>query len=250
MNIILFEKDEISTQTIVLNDRRAKHLVKILKVSVGDRLRVGIINSVKGEACVLRCSSGYPFEVELELQWFEEVEKKPPIDLIVALPRPIMLRRIFSQAAALGVGSLQIIHAGRVEKSFWNATLLQEEESRSHLVQGLEQAVATRLPKVGLHRGFKSFIENWLNSNVDNYGLKVLAHPCRINIPVNSQVGLNTRILAAVGPEGGWLDYEVQRFTEYGFSSISMGDRILKVDTAVVALHSRLSLLLEQQHLP
>ncbi|MDD3815065.1 MAG: 16S rRNA (uracil(1498)-N(3))-methyltransferase [Desulfocapsaceae bacterium] len=241
MNIILLEKQEVHGDRVLLTDRRAKHLIKVLQVKSGDSVRVGIIDGPKGRGKVVELLGKYPFQVELAVEFAEEMAEKPPIDLLLALPRPIMLRRIFSQAAALGVGTIFITNAQRVEKSFWSATLLNEEEYRPHLLQGLEQAVDTRLPEISIYERFKPFVEDVLPDRVKEYSHLLIAHPgstATLKSVMRERPG---RILLAVGPEGGWIDYEIDRFAECGFKSFSMGERILKVDTAVVALHARLS---------
>ncbi len=241
MNIILVDKLEIQGGRVLLVDRRAKHLIKVLQVQAGDTVRVGIIDGPKGRGKVAALCAKYPFQVELEVQFAEEMAEKPPVDLLLALPRPIMLKRIFSQAAALGVGTIFITHAQRVEKSFWSATLLNEEEYRPHLLQGLEQAVDTRVPEVSVHERFKSLVEDVLPEKIKEYSHLLIAHPgspATLKTLIPERPG---RILLAVGPEGGWIDSEINRFVECGFKSFSIGERILKVDTAVVALHGRLS---------
>ena len=241
MNIILLEKQEVQGTRVLLTDRRARHLIKVLQVQAGDMVRIGIIDGPKGRGRIAALCGKYPFQVELEVEFAEEMAGKPPIDLLLALPRPIMLRRIFSQAAALGVGTIFITNAQRVEKSFWSATLLNEEEYRSHLLQGLEQAVDTRVPEVSVHERFKPFIEDVLPGRMKGYSHLLIAHPGSASTLKSVMVKRPDRILLAVGPEGGWIDYEIDRFAECGFKSFSMGERILKVDTAVVALHGRLS---------
>lgn len=241
MNIILLEQQEILDARVLLTDRRAKHLIKVLQVQAGDAVRVGIIDGPKGSGKVVTLCARFPFAVELEVCFGEEMVEKPPIDLLLALPRPIMLKRIFSQAAALGVGTIYITNAQRVEKSFWNATLLNEEEYRPHLLQGLEQAVDTRVPEVCVFERFKPFVEDVLPEKIQGYTHLLIAHP---HTSATLQAVIRERperILLAVGPEGGWIDYEIDRFAESGFVPFSMGERILKVDTAVVALHGRLS---------
>jgi len=241
MNIILIEKQEIQGARVLLADRRAKHLIKVLQVQPGDTVRIGIIDGPKGRGKVVALAVRSPFQVELEVKFAADMPEKPPVDLLLALPRPIMLRRIFSQAAALGVGTIFIINAQRVEKSFWSATLLNEEEYRPHLLQGLEQAVDTRVPEVSVYERFKPFIEDVLPGRMEGYSHLLIAHP---NSPGTLKTVITEkpgRILLAVGPEGGWIDYEIDKFTECGFAAFSMGERILKVDTAVVALHGRLS---------
>jgi RsmE family RNA methyltransferase len=241
MNIILIEKQEIQGARVLLVDRRAKHLVKVLQVQPGDTVRIGIIDGPKGCGKVMALAVRFPFQVELEVEFAADMPEKPAIDLLLALPRPIMLRRIFSQAAALGVGTIFIINAQRVEKSFWSATLLQEEEYRLHLLQGLEQAVDTRVPEVFVYDRFKPFVEDVLPGRIKGYSHLLIAHPNSPNTLKTVMMERPERVLLAVGPEGGWIDYEIDRFAECGFTAFSMGERILKVDTAVVALHGRLS---------
>jgi RsmE family RNA methyltransferase len=241
MNIILIERQEIKGGEVLLDGRRAEHLIKVLKAEPGDTVRIGVIDGPKGVGTVVAFGAKYPFWVELQVALAEGVTERPPIDLLLALPRPIMLKRIFSQAAALGVGAIFITNAQRVEKSFWNATLLDPSEYRSHLLQGLEQAVDTRVPDVYIYERFKPFVEDVLPRKRGEYSHLLIAHPGSSATLKSVITTRPERILLAIGPEGGWIDYEIERFAACGFSPFSLGERILKVDTAVVAIHGRLS---------
>jgi 16S rRNA (uracil1498-N3)-methyltransferase len=245
VNIILVAETEVTDNRVVLTDQRATHIVRILQSRQGDTVRVGMVNGRKGKGTVLELTSGKSPTVVLFLDLCEEISSFPVIDLLLALPRPIMLRRIFSQAAALGFGSITLINANRVEKSFWEAGLLHEDSYRPHLLHGLEQAVDTRLPEVRFFRRFKPFVEDILPAMMPGYSHCLLAHPQGEKSLKDVLIGAPGRILLAVGPEGGWVDYEVGRFLEQGFSAFTMGERILKVDTAVISLHGRVSALLE-----
>ena len=245
MNIILADSDEITDKHIRLTDHRAEHIVKVLRLNVGDMIIFGIINGGKGQAQVITINKKFPFSVELNIEITESQAEVPLIDLVLALPRPIMLKRVLSQVTALGVGTIHLVHANRVEKSFWKASLIAEKDFRPYLLHGLEQAVDTRLPEMCLHRRFKPFIEDYFPTIRDRYGTHILADPggeSSLQQEIDNESG---RVLLAVGPEGGWVDYEVQKFREQGFIDCSIGERILKVDTAVIALHSRIALLLE-----
>lgn len=245
MNIILVALEEIIDDRVVLADHRAQHIVKVLRSHPGDTVRVGVLNGRKGTGRILDLRDRRPYRVELSLDLHEEMTPRPIIDLLLALPRPIMLKRIFSQAAALGFGSITLINANRVEKSFWEACLLSEGSYRDHLIHGLEQAVDTRLPEVFSYNRFKPFVEDILPGMMREYSHCLLAHPAGNRTLKEILTGTPGRILLAVGPEGGWVDYEVERFLEQGFSAFTMGKRILKVDTAVISLHGRISALLE-----
>lgn len=245
MNILLAEQKEIVNRRITLTDHRATHIIKVLRAGVGDTVRIGVIDGQRGAAVIEAMRVQHPRSVVLKVDLHEMVHAPPRIDLILALARPIMMRRILSQATTLGVGRFFVIHANRVEKSFWEASLLEEERYREQLRQGLEQAIDTRMPKVSLYRRFKPFVEDFLPTIAGDYSHRLVAHPGGTHTLQEGLAGEHDRILLAVGPEGGWVDYEVQKFTEAGFASCTLGERILKVDTAVVALHARISQIME-----
>jgi len=246
MNIILAEQEELADSNVTLHDHRAEHIVKVLRAKVGDTVRFGVVGGQKGRAIIEQMQKKYPRSVRLRVELDEPMNPLPKIDLVLALARPIMMRRILSQATALGVGTFHCIHANRVEKSFWEASLLEQESYYEHLLQGLEQAVDTRVPEVFFHRRFKPFVEDFLPGIVTGYSHCLVAHPAGSSTLGGAMATtLPERILLAIGPEGGWVDYEVEKFVEAGFTSCSMGDRILKVDTAVVALHARISQIIE-----
>lgn len=226
----------------VIEDHRAKHIVKILKSDVGDVLKVGLLQGNMGKAKILDIKKKYPFYVTLQCSFDSPPPQKTPIDLIVALPRPIMLRRILSQATALGVKNIHLINANRVEKSFWEATLIKDEEYIDHLYTGLEQAVDTILPEIQFHKRFKVFIEDFLPTIANEYSTCLYAHPTSSNgLKSALEKGKKEdKILLAIGPEGGWVDFEDQKFKEAGFLGFTIGERILKVDSAVVNIHGRI----------
>jgi RsmE family RNA methyltransferase len=243
MNIILADAAEVVDRQLMLTDYRAEHIVKVLRSEIGDRLRVGLINGLRGYGTILAQRKKFPFSVVLDLDLSDPPGDLPPLDLILALPRPIMLKRVLSQVTALGVGTIHLINANRVEKSFWESGVLQPQEYRPHLQHGLEQAIDTRMPEIRLHAKFKPFIEDFCPSLVGAYRYLLLADPAGDH-PLVNVIGEKTgRILLAVGPEGGWVDYEVQKFREQGFLCCTIGERILKVDTAIIALHATITAL-------
>ncbi len=242
MNIILLEPDEMEGKTAVLRDDRARHIVKVLRLIPGDTVKVGMINGKLGSGIIKQLSSSQPYSATLDVRLEHDPPHAPPVDILLALPRPIMFRRILSQLATLGIGHLYVVNANRVEKSFWNGSITNEESCRKYFLDGLAQAMDTRLPGISFHRGFKPFMEEFAQLAAA-YKLLLLAHPdCRDTIVEVFKPGRG-RILLAIGPEGGWVDYEVKRMIEAGFSMFSIGVRILKVETAVTALHSMVSLM-------
>jgi RsmE family RNA methyltransferase len=183
--------------------------------------------------------------VELEVNLAKTPPEEPLIELILALPRPIMLQRILKQATVLGVRRFHLIRSNRVQKSFFQTNLLQPEKLMEILVQGLEQTVDTRLPEVLVHHRFMPFVKDIVPT---------LKSPCRLLADPNERLTLPELYSAgkisgsfslAIGPEGGWSQHEVRQFAQAGFHCFAMGNRILHVDTAVVALLSQIRLLHE-----
>ncbi len=242
MNIVLFEKHELSHNRLVLSGRRQKHIQTILKLAVGDFLRVGMVNGKLGKGKIMAI---HDRTLELEVLLDQEPVLSRQVDLILALPRPIMLQRIIKQATVLGVGHIHLIRSAKVEKSFFHSPVLQPEKIESLLFEGLEQAMDTQLPEVTIYHRFKPFVEDVLPSLP---GKGCIAHPgvkATLSEVFAPQEGKTTRLLLAVGPEGGWNDYEYNCFIRQGFTGFSMGNSILHVDTAVVVLLGQIQLLQE-----
>ncbi|MBM9537951.1 16S rRNA (uracil(1498)-N(3))-methyltransferase [Desulfobulbus alkaliphilus] len=239
MNLLLFDPLELTGDETILTGRRAEHLIRVLRVEPGDWVRVGVINGQLGSGRVLAVEGA---SVRLAVVLDREPGCDLDVDLILALPRPIMLQRILKQATVLGVRRFHLIRSRRVEKSFFQTPLLAADKMRAILVDGMEQAMDTRMPEVSIHPRFKPFVEDVL-PGLDGHGL--IAHPQADGTLADVAVaGLpGQRLLLAVGPEGGWSDYELQCFAERGFLTFTMGRRILHVDTAVVSVLAQLQLL-------
>lgn len=246
MNIILFSPDELKLPTLTVEDYRARHIIKIIKAQPGDMLTTGEINGPKGTSRIQHIDANSVTFSDISHTHFSP---RPQVDLVMALPRPIMLKRVLAQVATFGIDHLFLINSNRVEKSFFSSSKLSQENMHSRLMAGLEQGSATHLPTVSIHKRFRPFIEDELPNHLKNYTHCGLAHPggrARIQdiIPLGSKNNRNdSKILLIIGPEGGWVEYEVAQFTACGARRFSMGERILRVDSVVPALLSQLALL-------
>ena len=242
MNLLLLESHEImADNTVILKYRSSEHIIRILACKPGDTVRVGVINGPVGTGEIVSIKNT---EVELRFTPEGPPSEQPPLDLILGLVRPIMLKKILAQAASLGVGRIFLINANRVEKSFFSASLLKNERYRSYLIEGLEQAKVTYLPQVSIHQRFRPFVEDFVPTIAKSYSRMLVAHP-EAGEALKQVTGteISGRTLLAVGPEGGWVDFEIEKFLGQSFVPVSLGDRVLRTDTAVVALLSQLMVL-------
>ncbi len=234
MNLLLFTAaDRLGDGRIRIADHRLQHLVQVLGAGVGDQLRVGELGGLSGTGTLLQINSA---EAVLAAELDTTPPPKLPLRLVLALPRPKMLRRILRSAAELGVAELHLIHALRVEKSYWQTPALQPETLRGYLLQGLEQSRDTVLPTLQCHRRFKPFVEDVL-PGLAGGRRALLAHPG--DYPPCPR-GLQQDTLLVIGPEGGFIPYEVGKLQAAGCQAVSLGPRILRVENALSVLLGRL----------
>jgi RsmE family RNA methyltransferase len=234
LNLILLERAEVNDSgAVTLRAGRADHLRNVLKVAPGHLVRVGILDGPRGTGTVGAIAND---AVELRCVFDATVPARPPVDLLLALPRPKVMRRLWAQLAALGVGQILLTNAERVERNYFDTHVLTEECYRPLLIEGLQQARDTRLPGVSIHRQFKVLIEDLLDS-LFPAGLRLAAEPAaKAAAGAVVRETAEERVLVAIGPEGGWNEFETALLHAHGFVSGGMGPRTLRSDTACVAL--------------
>ena len=237
MNTLLLASAELASAADgvvrLVDDRRVAHVRAVHRATVGATLRVGVVGGRLGTATVVGLD-----EAALELRVVLDREPPPPLPLllVLALPRPKVVRRVLQAVATLGVARLCLVAAWRVEKSYWESPLLDAAAVRHELVLGLEQAGDTRLPEVTLHRRFKPFVEDELPALAAGTHALV-AHP-HATAPCPRAVA--ERVTLAIGPEGGFTEYEIGALAAQGFAAVSLGPRVLRVEQAIPALVGRL----------
>lgn len=233
MNLLLLDPSQLADGVATLDERQREHVQRVLGKAVGDTVIVGALGGRVGQGEIVELSRA---QVRVRCSF----DRKPPapsrVTLVLALPRPPMLRRILGHVTAMGIKRIALIGANRVEKSFWDSHSLAPDAIAERLRLGLEQAGDTILPEVTLHRRFRPFVEDELPAFSD------AAHRSFADAqPVATAPPEHGSVLVAVGPEGGWVDFERDRWAEAGLSVFSLGPRPLRVETAVVAAVSRLS---------
>lgn len=234
MNLLLLEPaDFVAADRVLLRDRRFKHLQDVHRAEAGESLRVGLLGEAMGRGQLLRLTED---EAELEVAFDQPPPAKLPVTLLLALPRPKMLKRVLQTVASMGVPRLVLLNSYRVEKSFWQTPFLEPAAIREQLILGLEQARDTVLPEVVIEKRFKPFVEDRL-PQLTAGTLGLVGHPGDFPACPRAVAG---SVTLAIGPEGGWIPYEVEKFGQAGLQPVQLGERILRVENAVSALLARL----------
>ena len=233
MNLVLvFDEDFAGESRVVLRGRRADHIREVHRAAIGDELVVGVAGGRVGRGRVVRLGEEVEMEVTLDR------DPPPPLDitLVLALPRPKVLNRVVAAITSLGIKRLFLINAWRVEKSYWKSPRLSEENLRVQAVIGLEQARDTMLPRIETRRLFRPFVEDELPSIIAGT-TALVAHP----YATEECPRMIAPVTLAIGPEGGFIAKEIDSLEKIGFKRVRIGERILRVETAIATMIGRLA---------
>jgi len=235
MNRILVEKNEVRPDgTCVLSGARAAHINGVLHAAPGRSVRIGVIDGPRGAGTVTVAG---PDEVTLACEFEDAIPPVPRVTLLLAMPRPKVMKRLWAPLASLGVGRILIANAEKVERNYFDTHWLDPASYRPLLVEGLQQAGLTRLPAVSVHMRLRPFIED----GTGGWPVKLAADPSAPDRLAAVSIPPAAAVLIAVGPEGGWTPFETGLFAANGFRGISLSASTLRSDVACIALLSVLN---------
>jgi 16S rRNA (uracil1498-N3)-methyltransferase len=246
--VLLHPEDFFAPGQARLSHRRFEHVRNVHRAVLGTELNVGLLGDKMGKGRVIRMD-----ESSLDLEVFLDQAPPPklPLTLVLALPRPKVLNRVLASATSLGIGHIVLLNAWRVEKSYWKSPRMVETNLREQMILGLEQAKDTTLPKLELARFFRSFAEEAL-PGISHESRKLVAHPnasyssasyssaSYSSALSSSSSSPQERTTLAIGPEGGWIETELEAFQRVDFEIVDLGPRILRVETVLPVLIGRL----------
>lgn len=239
MNICLFKSEEINAPLSV-KDERGEHIIKILHKKEGDSFAAGVINGSAGKAVISKIENS-----QIYFDFIPESEGKPlyPLKMIIGFPRPIQLKRLLRDIAALGVSEVHLTGTELGEKSYMQSNLVEHGTAYQMLIDGTVQAAGTHVPELFLHKTLRECI--------DSPGLKTgnELKLCLDNInPTGSIMGVlgsqknkPETVIAAIGSERGWTENERRLLEEAGYLRTGMGPRVMRTETAATVSASVIS---------
>ena len=236
MNCLLLPKNAQA----IHDPKQIVHIKEVLKSGVGDSLTIGEIGGNIGQATITQ------IEPDKVLLGDIVLDKQPPakldVTVVLALPRPKVLRRLIMDMTSLGVDKIIIINSYRTQKSYWQSPLLERIDE--FVFEGLQQAIDTVPPVIEFKKRFKPFVEDEFSDlllGAHGQSKAVVAHPYAsqswksyLDDEVNE--GKTMPKVLCIGAEGGWIDYEVGLLCKHGCTSVSLGERILRTEAVVNVL--------------
>lgn len=233
MNLILFETSELE-RPLPRADRRAEHMLRVLRLAVGASCNVARVNGPRGKATLVALDEA---ALTLRFDWSAAAGAGPgetvqePVTLVVGLPRPQTARDILRDATTLGVAAIHFVRTDKAEASYAQSSLWSSGEWRRHVLAGAEQAFDARLPEIRHGHSLKEVLaalpRNATRLALDNY--ESPATLGEIALPAERPLVL------ALGAERGWSAAEREQFRAGGFAFAHLGPRVLRTETAVVA---------------
>lgn len=227
LNLVLFSPDE-AARPLPREDRRAEHILRVLRRQPGDNFDAGLANGPLGKATLVRIA---PKELHLTFAWGDKPPAPPPLTLLVGLPRPQTARDILRDATTLGATALCFTATERSEPSYARSKLWTTGEWRQHVLAGAEQSFSTFVPEVEsgdtLAEVLAALPASGTRLALDNY--EASQRLADANLPANQPVVL------ALGPERGWTACDREMLREHRFAFVHLGRRVLRTETAVVA---------------
>ena len=227
VNLILFESSELG-RPLPHRDRRATHILDVLRRQPGEAFDAGLINGPRGKATLTAVSDE---GLTLDFSWTEPPRPPEPVTLIIGLPRPQTARDVLRDATTLGVATIEFVRTEKSDPGYGQSTLWASGEWRRQLIAGAAQAFDTRIPDVTFTDNLSDAVARLPSPSV-RIALDVYEAQ---NLLGESSFSREAHCVLAIGGERGWsaADREVLRAQQFTFAHL--GTRVLRTETATVA---------------
>jgi 16S rRNA (uracil1498-N3)-methyltransferase len=217
--------DEVSGNQAALTGEHADHLIRVLRARVGQEFDIATGATVRSGRIV----TIEPGRVEFELG--EEVPAAPAanITLVLSIFKFDRMEWAIEKCTELGVARIIPLIARRTDPHLASAAAKRAERWRKIALQAAEQSRRAIPPQIDAPFKLKQALSLTADSRV------VLAETEQETL-LRDVITANSReLLLAIGPEGGWAEDELQEFQAAGWTSASLGQTILRAETAAIA---------------
>ncbi len=230
-----------NTGSVSLPPEESHHALRVRREAVGG---VCIAFDGRGNEAICRIIevTNRHVAIAIESHHFKPNELPGHIVLAVAMPKGDRQKAVIEKAVELGVHEIVPLICQR-SVSLPNASA--SEKWMRTVIEACKQCERNRLMEIGQPRTFESMIhvDHSAQSDPSSKSLRMFAHPhaseAKASQPSTSLfdrvVITYSKILIAIGPEGGFTNDEVQLAIDADWRQLDLGPRILRVETAVCA---------------
>ena len=239
------EEKQVNGENAYISGSDVNHTVNVLRMKIGEELLI----SVKGDWDYL-CKIEEIENDRVNLKVLESMEQRElpiKLTLLQGIPKSDKLEMIIQKAIELGVSNIIPVKTNRVVVKI-DEKKTQAKVNRWNAIaeSAAKQSKRSIIPKVLKPQTIDNALEI-----VKDYGVKLLPYENADGIKKTKDI-LNSldsknNIAVFIGPEGGFEEAEVKKSTDSGFEVITLGKRILRTETAGLALLSNIMIRLEEE---
>jgi 16S rRNA (uracil1498-N3)-methyltransferase len=217
--------DQVSGNHAVLLGDHAEHLARVLRARIGQEFDISTGDDVRRG----RITSISPERVEFEIGDAIHLHSFPRIVLVLSIFKFDRMEWAIEKCTELGASRIVPVIARRTEAHLATAAVKRVERWRRIARQAAEQSRQASSPEVAAPAKLKDAIA------LDGGARIVLSeseNQATLKQALQPQIG---DVVLACGPEGGWTDAELEMFRNTGWTSASLGNTILRAETAAIA---------------
>lgn len=221
----LFYAPKIRENVFYLDEIDSKHCIQVLRHRVGDTLTLA---DGEGTFYEVSISDPHPKRCSFTLirHWQDETIPTAKLHIAIAPPKNIArLEWFLEKATEIGITEITPLITTRTERSEVKTDRLQKI-----LVAAMKQTLKAKLPLLNAPVKFAPFIKKYAHST--EYPIRCIPHIEPNNLLLRQIYQKNQNALVLIGPEGDFTNDEVQSALNAGFTPVSLGKSILRVETA------------------
>jgi len=229
----LVSPELLASPSFAIEGELYRHMIKVLRLNVGDRVRLFDGSGHEGTAVILRIGPR-ELTVTLESPPTAHLAQTPAITLIQGLPKGEKGDLIVQKATELGVSTIVVFPAQRsVVKIAADQRAQRQARWQKIADEAARQSRRSSVPAVVLADSLPSVLERSVDA------LKLLLwegeEQRRLKETLTAPLA-PASIAILVGPEGGIAESEAELAVNHGFTAVSLGPRILRTETAGLAM--------------
>jgi 16S rRNA (uracil1498-N3)-methyltransferase len=229
-----FSTQPITGKSVTLDGPEAHHLLHVMRAKSGERVTLFDGGGAEFDAEIVKCGRA---DLEMRILDRRDVDRELPFELVVgvSLPKGERQKWLVEKLTELGVTEIVPLETERGIAQPTDAAL---ERMRRSVIEAAKQCGRNRLLRIAKPQAW----DRWVAAESSTAEMRrLMAHPGGANLAAkNLAAPLATHL--AIGPEGGFSDAEVAAAVTAGWQIVDLGARILRVETAAVALSAVVAL--------
>ncbi len=225
--------DEVKGNTAALVGYHAAHLARVLRAEVGQEFDIAAGEEVRRGTITFVSYDRVEFALDTKPYRPRGARRSaaPRITLVLAVFKFDRMEWAIEKCTEIGVARIVPVIARRSDAHLAAAAAKRHERWQRIARQAAEQSRRETPPEIAAPIKLKALAGDIISAEVDRVVLAESEEDASLGDVLQP---LSTEVALAVGPEGGWTGEELDWFRETGWKAASLGDTILRAETAAI----------------